>query len=51
MLKNKDKKEKKAKKEHEEKSNWIRENPFKFDLAKKGYYYKKLSAHNSRGRL
>lgn len=30
----------KVKKEHEEIGNWIRENPFKFDLATKGYYYK-----------
>ncbi len=30
----------KIKKEHKEIGNWIRENPFKFDLAKKGYYYK-----------
>lgn len=30
----------KIKKEHEEIRTWIIENPFKFDLAKKGYYYK-----------
>ena len=30
----------KIEKEHKEISNWIKENPFKFDLAKKGYYYK-----------
>lgn len=30
----------KIKEEHKEISNWIRENPFKFNLAKKGYYYK-----------